>query len=130
MVRRTARWTACRPICSAATSIDRLNARRHHLVEQIDTIVDRALTQAASAVPATESPGMVLDRLSVLVIRIHQTELAAGAETPDAHVYAARLPAMHRHLVELQQAFDALLEEVREGKKRFVPYQSLKLYGQ
>jgi len=111
-------------------AIDRLNARRHHLMEEIDAAIDRALTPAVSAAPATESPAMVFDRLSVLVIRIHHTELAAGADASDAHLYAARLPVLYRHLAALQQALDRLIEEVREGTRRFVPYQSLKLYGQ
>ncbi len=73
---------------------------------------------------------MVFDRLSVLVIRIHHTELAAGEDASDADLYAARLPVLYRQLAELQQAIDSLIAHVRDGTMRFVPYQSLKLYGQ
>jgi len=117
-------------VAETKRAIDRLNTRRHHLVEEIDAAIDRALTQAAAATPATESPAMVFDRLSVLVIRIHHTELAAGADASDGHLYAARLPLLYRHLAVLQQALDGLIEEVRTGTRRFVPYQSLKLYRQ
>ena len=110
-------------------AIDRLNTQRHELVEAIDAAIDRTLRQTVSAEPATESPGMAFDRLSVLVIRIHHTELAAGEGAPDAGLHAARLPVLYRQLADLKHAIDCLIEDVRRGARRFVPYQSLKLYG-
>ena len=117
-------------VAETKRAIDRLNAGRHQLVEAIDAAIDRAVNQNASAPLATESPAMAFDRLSVLVIRIHHTERAAGEETSDADDYAGRLPVLHRQLADLQQAIDALIEDVANGTRRFVPYQSLKLYGQ
>jgi hypothetical protein len=107
----------------AKRAIDELNAGRHRIVEDIDAAIDRAVTQAPSAPLTTESPAMAFDRLSVLVIRIHHTEGAAGR-------YAARLPVLYRQLADLQQAIDGLIDEVLGGTRRFVPYQSLKLYGE
>ena len=72
---------------------------------------------------------MVFDRLSVLVIRISSTEDAATSERDDRDLYAARLPVLRRQLALLQEALEALFDDVRTGRKRFVPYQSLKLYG-
>ena len=115
-------------VARAKRAIDELNGRRHQLVEAIDAAFDRALARNVAAPLATESPGMAFDRLSVLVIRVHRTELAAG-EAPEAGGYAARLPVLHRQLTELAQAIDALVDDVGAGRRRFVPYQSLKLYG-
>ena len=117
-------------VAEAKRAIDELNAGRHHIVEEIDAVIDRAVTQAVSAPVATESPAMAFDRLSVLVIRIHYTERAAGEGAPDADLYAARLPVLHRQLADLRQAIDGLIDDVRDGTRRFVPYQSLKLYGE
>ncbi len=117
-------------VADTKRAIDRLNAGRHHLVEAIDAAIDREVAQTASAPLVTESPAMAFDRLSVLVIRIHHTERAAGGEAPDTDAYAARLPVLHRQLADLQEAIDRLIEDVRGGTRRFVPYQSLKLYGQ
>ena len=47
----------------------------------------------------------------------------------DRDRYAARLPVLHEQLASLQAALEALFDDVRTGRKRFVPYQSLKLYG-
>jgi hypothetical protein len=115
-------------VAHAKRAIDELNGRRHQLVEAIDGAFDRALAQNAKAPLATESPGMAFDRLTVLVIRAHRTELAAG-EAPEAGGYATRLPVLQRQLADLEQAIDVLVDDVRAGRRRFVPYQSLKLYG-
>jgi hypothetical protein len=67
--------------------------------------------------------------LSVLVIRIASTEDAARTERVDLDLYAARLPVLHEQLSSLQAALEAQFDDVQTGRKRFVPYQSLKLYG-
>jgi hypothetical protein len=117
-------------VAETKRAIDRLNERRHQLVEAIDAAIDRTVAQTASAPMATESPAMAFDRLSVLVIRIHHTERAAGEDASEGDLYAARLPVLYRQLADLQQAIDGLIEDVRDGTRRFVPYESLKLYGQ
>jgi ABC-type transporter Mla subunit MlaD len=110
-------------VAQAKRAIDELNAGRHHIVEEIDAAINGAVTQSASAPLATESPAMAFDRLSVLVIRIHHTERDAGR-------YAARLPVLYRQLADLQEAIDGLIAGVRDVTRRFVPYQSMKLYGE
>jgi hypothetical protein len=72
---------------------------------------------------------MVFDRLSVLVIRISFTESAASSPREDRDQFAARVPVLHEQLVLLQEGLEALFDDVRTGRRRFVPYQSLKLYG-
>ena len=72
---------------------------------------------------------MVFDRLSVLVIRIASTGGRRAWSAVDHERYAARLPVLHEQLASLQAALEALFDDVRAGRKRFVPYQSLKLYG-
>jgi Protein of unknown function (DUF4254) len=115
-------------IAEAKREIDLLNARRHELVEAIDAAIDEAVSQVSSAIPSTESPGMAFDLLSVLIIRIHHTAEAA-AESGAAPVLKARLPVLHTQLAVLEEALDALLAEICEGTRRFLPHQSLKLYA-
>jgi hypothetical protein len=42
--------------------------------------------------------------------------------------FGSRLPRLSGQLDELSAAIDALLDDVRAGRRRFVPYQHLKLY--
>jgi hypothetical protein len=116
-------------VAAAKHDIDALNSKRHELVEAIDAALATGIEQAPAAPPTTESPAMVFDRLSVLVIRISFTESAASSQRDDRDLYAARVPVLHQQLALLQEALEGLYEDVQTGRKRFVPYQSLKLYG-
>jgi hypothetical protein len=118
-------WASDAVVANAKREIDRLNTGRHRLVEQIDAVIDSSLDQATSAPIATESPGMVLDRLSVLIIRRART---AAASRRDA-AYAARGAALDAQLAALSAALDSYMDELRAGTRRFFRYQSLKLYG-
>jgi hypothetical protein len=115
-------------VAEAKRAIDVLNARRHAVVEAVDAAINDAVTQRPSATPSTESPGMAFDRLSVLIIRAHHTEVAAR-EDHGAPELAARLPRLHTQLLVLEEAIEALLVDVCAGTRRFLPHQSLKLYG-
>jgi hypothetical protein len=111
-------------VAAAKRAIDAHNATRHGLVEAIDEAVAQCMEQNRSAPPATESPAMVFDRLSVLTIRLYVTETEAIRDH-----FAARLPILEDQLTTLQRALDCLVADIGAGRKRFVPYRSLKLYG-
>ena len=117
-----------RAVAEAKRDIDALNRKRHDLVEAIDAALAAVIDQSPSAPPTTESPGMVFDRLSVLVIRIAFTDRAARTERVDRDEFAARLPALHEQLASLEAALEALFDDMQAGRKRFVPYRSFKLY--
>jgi hypothetical protein len=117
-----------RAVAAAKRDIDVLNTKRHELVEAIDAALMAGIDQVASASPATESPAMVFDRVSVLVIRIAFTERVANSGSPDRDVYDRRLPVLYEQLSLLREALESLFDDIRAGRKRFTPYQSLKLY--
>jgi Protein of unknown function (DUF4254) len=116
-------------VADAKRAIDSLNLTRHHLIEEIDAAVVATMEQSSAAPLATESPAMVFDRLSVLVIRTARTEERARSISEDADNYAARLPSLQRQVAALSEALESLLEDVRAGTRRFVPYEHLKLYA-
>jgi hypothetical protein len=114
-------------VAAAKRDIDELNRRRHRLLEAIDAAVAAVVGEHPSAPPCTETPAMAYDRLSVLTTRIAFTERASAEN--GGHNYSERLPVLYRQLAVMREAIDVLLDELRSGRKRFVPYESLKLYG-
>ena len=116
-------------IAQAKRSIDHLNLERHRLAERVDAAIDAALVQSTTATPSTESPAMAFDRLSVLAIRLDRTQRAAGMAGNGGGDFGWRLLRLSAQLEGLATAIDALLEDVRAGRRRFVPYEHLKLYG-
>lgn len=111
-------------IAGAKRAIDEHNLTRHRLVQEIDAAIEDLVDPPATATLATESPGMVVDRLSVLVIRRDRTVAASSRDA----AYAVRLPALDAQLGALVTALDGYLDELRAGARRFSAHEPLKLY--
>ncbi|HXW33047.1 MAG TPA: DUF4254 domain-containing protein, partial [Acidimicrobiales bacterium] len=116
-------------VATAKRSIDRLNMERHGLVERVDVVIDRALVQSPTATLSTESPAMAFDRLSVLAIRLDRAHRAAGTASNNGSDLSPLLKRLSGQVDALTESIDALLDDVRAGRRRFVPYEHFKLYG-
>jgi Protein of unknown function (DUF4254) len=116
-------------VAAAKRDIDRLNRARHRFIEAIDQAILDALAPDDRAPLVTESPGMAIDRLSVLVIRLEATEARAAPGKAGAERYADRLPQLRRQLETLEEAIATLLKDLTIGARRFLASETLKLYG-
>lgn len=120
-------------IASVKRAIDRLNQQRNDLVEKIDeSLLAEAGEQNPSAPLHSETPGMMIDRLSILALKIYHThEEAERATATEAHRQKnkARLVVLKEQRRDLAGCLDILWSEIRSGKRRFKLYRQLKMYN-
>lgn len=116
--------------------IDGANQRRNDLSEECDVLLLEFLSRqnlpARGAELHSESPGMILDRLSILSLKLfHTREEIDRPGAPPGH--AARNQDRLRILVEqrddLAAALDRLWQQVLNGERSFKLYRQLKMYN-
>jgi hypothetical protein len=116
--------------------VDLTNQRRNDLAEALD----RALLEwlGASGLPNenaplhSESPGLIIDRLSILALKIYHTrEEAAREDGPGGHSErnSERLAILEEQRADLAACLDALWSDTLAGRRRFKLYLQLKMYN-
>lgn len=115
--------------------IDASNQQRTDMVEQID---DWFMAQFAGVGPAagatinTESPAWVIDRLSILALKIyHMQEQANRTDADAAHRQRAKdkLAVLREQQTDLSTSFNQLLADIAAGRKVMKVYRQMKLYN-
>lgn len=120
-------------IAGVKHAIDKLNQQRNDLVEKIDgSLLALAGEQNANAPLHSETPGMMIDRLSILALKIYHTREEARRETAtEAHraKNTARLAVLEEQRGDLAECLDALWKQVAAGTRRFKLYRQMKMYN-
>jgi Protein of unknown function (DUF4254) len=116
--------------------IDRANQRRNDLAEQCDVFLLNFLSQHDLPAPGaelhSESPGLILDRLSILSLKqFHTREEVARVKAPPGHSERnlQRLRILTEQRDDLAGSLDRLWKQVIGRQRRFKLYRQLKMYN-
>lgn len=118
----------------AKREIDAFNQQRNNRMEAMDEwLFSRLLPASPNACPVnSESPGMIIDRLSILSLKSYhmalQTERLDVSED-HKQTCAAKLQTIYQQLEQLQLCLGELLEDVRTQKRTFRIYHQFKMYN-
>ena len=116
--------------------IDRVNQIRNDLAEQLDSSLIAWLGSTHLPNPSaplhSESPGLMIDRLSILALKIYHTrEEAERAHAPAGHSQRNRdrLAILEEQRTDLGECLDTLWNQTLTGLRRFKVYRQLKMYN-
>ncbi len=115
-------------------SIDASNRRRVRTVDRLDDMIHAGLARAGVIAPDaplnSESPGSIIDRLTVLALKIHHVaeardDLPAGHER---QTMQDRLDGLLEQRDDLGGCLEALLAGIRGGRMGLKLYRQVKVY--
>jgi hypothetical protein len=123
-------------IAAVKRSIDQINQRRNDLAEACDEFLLRLLAPhnlpAPNAPLHSESPGLMIDRLSILSLKIfHTAEQLHRPNAPAGHAQRNqdRLAILQEQQADLISCFGHAWSQVLAGTLRFKLYRQLKMYN-
>jgi hypothetical protein len=120
-------------IREAKRVIDRCNQTRNDAVEQIDVWLLSQLPPANLASPQhSETPGMIIDRLSILSLKLYHMRIEAARETvSEEHRTKCRNKALilEEQTRDLEKSMADLLAAFGNGSRHFKLYRQFKMYN-
>lgn len=115
--------------------IDKLNRERTEIIEQIDECIRKELSNLVvinGARKATETPGLAIDRLCIMLIRRHHIEVRRALSKKGSEEEAEmsrRLEVVTQQIEFLRDAIDCLLKELEQGMTECSWVRQMKMYA-
>lgn len=115
--------------------IDKSNQDRTDTVEKIDDVFleeFRNVKPKAGARINSETPAWLLDRMSILMLKIyHMNEQVQRKDASADHIQKCQLKlnVLLEQKQDMRTAFDELIEDIQSGDRRFKVYRQMKMYN-
>ncbi len=117
----------------AKRAIDGYNQQRNNFIEEMDKVLVAELKPAEAGVPKnSETPGMMIDRLSILALKEYHMREETGREDVDGKHIAncsEKLARISLQRSDLVDCLAELLAEVKAGTRSFSVYYQFKMYN-
>jgi len=119
----------------AKRTIDRYNQERNDAIERMDAWIHERLPiiSESSGVPLhSETPGMMVDRLSILALKCYHMEEQAfreGATPVHREVCMQKRDVLSRQRADLQRCLELLMLQLNAGERSFRIYKQYKMYN-
>ncbi len=116
-------------------AIDQYNQIRNDAIEKIDEVILWKLESVIlkdGAQQNSESAGSMIDRMSILALKINAVELQAKRTDVDSRhidLCIARLQVLKDQRQDLAAALDALIIDFEEGRRFYKVYRQYKMYN-
>jgi hypothetical protein len=119
-------------IAEGKHAIDLLNQARNDGMEALDTALLAAAPEQQEGSLHSETPGMMIDRLSILSLKIFHTAdeiVRRDVEQTHRDRNRLRLETLQEQRNDLARALDDLWADVAARKRRFKLYRQMKMYN-
>lgn len=120
-------------VYKAKRAIDGYNQERNNFIEKIDEHLFQQLGPFDDGPPMnSETPGMIIDRLSILSLkRFHMWEETVREDAGADHIEACahKLSVIERQRGDLAEALDMLIADCQAGRRGFRVYYQFKMYN-
>ena len=120
-------------IRDAKRTIDRCNQQRNDAIERFDVWLLGQIPTAGSEIPLhSETPGMIMDRLSIMSLKLYHMRIEAVRESATAEHRAkcsgkcALLEEQHH---DLKSCLRILVSELQSGTRQCKLYRQFKMYN-
>ncbi len=115
--------------------IDKSNQHRTDLVEQIDDWYNAQLAEYQAKESArlnTESIGWVVDRISILCLKLyHMEEQTLRTDVSDSHLQKCKmkLSVLQEQKADMIRSYTELIEDIQNGSRTVKVYRQMKMYN-
>jgi hypothetical protein len=119
-------------IVACKRAIDAHNQQRNDATERIDELLLAELVPLPTARLNSETPGSMIDRLSILSLKIRAMRAQlerTDVDTDHLALCRSRLAVLIEQRSDLAHCLDELLTDTRAGRARFKVFKQLKQYN-